>query len=173
MLIFFAKWFAIFAHTSVFQRRKYTGEPYWRHPEQVADLVESVDGDCYQIAAAWLHDTVEDTWVPLWLIRLLFSGHVADLVKGLTDVSKKTDGNRAFRKSRDRAHTAKQSPRCKTIKLADLIVNSRSIFKYDPKFSKTYAREKELLLQVLKEGNASLYVIAERILIEYKASVEK
>ena len=67
---------------------------------------------------------------------------MAELVDDLTDVSKPQDGNRATRKELDRQHTAKASPDAKTIKLADLISNSRSIMKDDPNFAKVYMKEK-------------------------------
>jgi hypothetical protein len=67
------------------------------------------------------------------------------------------DGNRAVRKAIDREHLAKASPAAKTIKLADLISNSRSILQHDPKFAAVYLAEKRLLLEVLKDGDPTLW----------------
>ena len=50
---------AIKAHDG--QRRKYTGEPYSVHPIGVSKIVETVDHTPEMIAAALLHDVVEDT----------------------------------------------------------------------------------------------------------------
>ena len=53
--------FARRAHASIDQRRKYTHAPYIVHPKAVADIVAGVTDDPAMIAAAWLHDVVEDT----------------------------------------------------------------------------------------------------------------
>ena len=119
------------------------------------------------LIAALLHDVVEDTGVSEGDIRTLFGDDVATLVSGLTDVSKPEDGNRETRKRIDREHTANQSDRCKTIKLADLISNSRSIAQYDKEFAKVYMAEKKLLLEVLKGGNEVLYQTALSIVEDY------
>lgn len=150
-----AKDFATRAHEG--QARKYTGEPYINHPAAVAALVRSVPHTPEMLAAAWLHDTVEDCGVTLAEVRSLFGAGVADLVECLTDVSKPEDGNRAARRAIDRAHTAQASPQAKTIKLADLIDNTRSIVQFDPAFAKTYLAEKRLLLTVLREGDPTLW----------------
>ncbi|MNN49323.1 hypothetical protein D3C81_1638410 [compost metagenome] len=91
-----------------------------------------------------------------------------ELILGLTDVSKPEDGNRAKRKEADRNHTAMQSPECKTIKLADLISNSKSICEHDKDFAKVYIKEKELLLEVLTEGDPTLYAQARGIVEKAK-----
>ena len=115
------------------------------------------------LAAAWLHDTVEDTGVSLGLIEQEFGSEVASIVEMLTDVSCAHHGLRAHRKQIDREHTAKASPSAKTIKLADLIDNTRSIVARDPKFAEVYLAEKRLLLEVLREGDPALYAEAARI----------
>lgn len=143
--------------------RKYTGEPYIVHPDEVAGIVASVTDDQAMIAAAYLHDVVEDTAVSLDRVRELFGDDVAGLVEMLTDVSKPEDGNRKARKAIDRNHTASASPRAKTIKLADLISNTASIVTHDAEFAKVYLAEKRLLLDVLREGDATLYAEALRL----------
>lgn len=162
-----ARTFAKNAHASIDHRRKYTNEPYIVHPAAVAKLVATVTDDEQMICAAWLHDVVEDTPVTLFEIEQTFGHDVAALVEDLTDVSTREDGNRKVRKAMDRAHTAKASPRAKTIKLADLIDNSKSIAEHDPGFAKIYMREKRELLKVLKEGDATLYRRAEDIVKTY------
>lgn len=163
-----ARCFSIAAHEAIQQKRKYTGEPYFWHPMAVGSIVWGAYGDENMLAAAYLHDVVEDTGVTLSTIENLFGEDVTTLVAGLTDVSKPSDGNRAERKRIDREHTAEQSPRCKTIKLADLIHNSQSILEYDREFAKTYIKEKELLLEVLKEGDTNLWKAANDIVISAK-----
>jgi (p)ppGpp synthase/HD superfamily hydrolase len=89
-----------------------------------------------------------------------FGKQVAALVADLTDVSRFEDGNRQARKCIDREHTAKASPDAKTIKLADLIDNTRSIVAHDPDFAKVYLGEKRQLLKVLREGDPVLWKLA-------------
>ena len=107
--------------------------------------------------------TVEDTGVTLSEIDECFGSHVALLVEQLTDVSRPTDGNRAKRKTLDLEHTAKACPEAKTIKLADLIDNSKSIVARDPTFAVIYLKEKAALLEVLYEGDPTLFEMARAI----------
>lgn len=146
------------------QVRKYTGEPYWRHPEAVAALLKTVRHTPEMIAAAYLHDVLEDTPCTEAQLRDEFGDEVTDLVKWLTDVSKPSDGNREARKLIDRAHTKAAPPEAKTIKLADLIDNSKSILARDPDFARVYLREKRLLLdEALRQGDSTLWLIADGI----------
>lgn len=163
-----ARTFAAHHHGAVDQRRKYTGEPYIAHPGAVADRVRGVAG-CTEamLAAAWLHDTVEDTRATLADVRREFGDEVATLVEMLTDVSRPEDGKRVTRRAIDRAHTARASPEAKTIKLADLIDNLPRVFEHDPKFAEVYAVECALLLAVLREGDAGLWALARSLLSLY------
>tara|TARA_A100001037_G_C15064121_1_gene596178 strand:- start:588 stop:1088 length:501 start_codon:yes stop_codon:yes gene_type:complete len=147
--------FATLAHGD--QKRKYTGVPYIVHPIEVMEIVQSVPHDDAMLAAALLHDVVEDTDVTLEEVRSAFGDDVASLVDDLTDVSKPEDGNRKHRKAMDRDHSARSSARAQTVKLADLISNSADILENDPKFAKVFLAEKELLLEVLTKGDKSLH----------------
>lgn len=149
--------FAAKAHASIDQRRKYTGQPYIVHPVAVAALVRSVPHTPEMIAAAYLHDVVEDTPVTIEVIEHEFGAVVAELVGWLTDVSKPEDGNRRVRKQLDLKHTAQAPAAAKTIKIADLIDNTLTIRDRDPSFWKVYRREKMALLEVLKEGDPTLW----------------
>ena len=152
-----ARVFATAAHAAVKQVRKYTFEPYIVHPAEVAGIVGALEGATFEmVAAAWLHDVVEDTGVTIEDIRAEFGPEVAELVGWLTDVSRPEDGNRAVRKAIDRAHTAAAPAEAQTIKLADLIANTRSIVKHDVAFARTYLAEKRLLLEVMTRGDAVL-----------------
>lgn len=146
------------------QKRRYTNEPYWRHPEAVAAIVKSVPHTEAMVAAAYLHDVIEDTPCTERELRAEFGDPVADLVMWLTDVSRPSDGNREARKAIDREHIAAAPREAKTIKLADLIDNSHSITKYDRDFARVYLREKRLLLdEALREGDPELWSKADSI----------
>jgi len=152
--------FATAAHGD--QKRKYTGEPYITHPIAVAEIVKTVPHTDEMIAAALLHDVVEDTHVTLDQIEDNFGGKVAELVGWLTDISRPEDGNRRFRKSLDRDHSANAPAEAQTIKLADLIHNTESIEKHDPGFYTVYKQEKIELLKVLTKGDPTLLVRAQQ-----------
>jgi len=152
-----ARIFATAAHSAVAQLRKYTMEPYIVHPREVADIVATVDHTPKMLAAAWLHDVVEDTGVTNEVIRAEFGDKIAELVGWLTDVSRPEQGNRATRKAIDRAHTAAAPAEAQTIKLADLISNTKSIVEHDEKFARTYLEEKRLLLEVMTRGDRVLW----------------
>ena len=158
-----AQVFAIAAHSAVKQKRKYTGEPYYVHPAEVAGIVASVPGSTPDmVAAAWLHDVVEDTGCTFTDIHMAFGIDIATLVGWLTDVSQPQDGNRAHRKAIDREHTARAPAEAQTIKLADLISNSKSIMAHDPAFAKTYLEEKRLMLEVMTKGDPGLMAEARK-----------
>ncbi|WP_308721003.1 HD domain-containing protein [Komagataeibacter xylinus] len=149
--------FAATAHASIDQRRKYTGDPYIVHPRRVAQTVKETGARDEVIAAALLHDVVEDTPVTLEEIKAVFGEDVATLVEMVTDVSRPEDGNRRVRKAMDRDHLAQASAEGQTIKLADLIDNTASITRYDPGFARVYMREKAELLGILKKGDKRLH----------------
>lgn len=150
MLIQKAAKFAAERHTG--QTRKYTGEPYFNHCHEVARTLSDAlcvvrDPDEEAIAAAYLHDTLEDTDTTYAELLKEFGARVADLVLQVTDVSKPEDGNRAARKKLDREHIWEASAMGQMIKLADLISNTHSIVERDPEFAKVYLEEKRLLLE--------------------------
>jgi (p)ppGpp synthase/HD superfamily hydrolase len=157
-----ARVFASAAHAAVGQLRKYTNEPYIVHPAEVVSIVRSVPHTPEMLAAAWLHDVVEDTEVTVETVRAEFGDTVAEIVEWLTDVSKPGMGNRAFRKSIDREHTSRAPAEAQTVKCADLISNSRSIMAHDSKFAKVYLEEKRLLLEVMTKADPTLLAVARK-----------
>lgn len=150
--------FATKAHKG--QVRKYTGEPYINHPIAVAAIVATVEHTPEMIAAAYLHDVVEDCGVSLAEVKERFGGKVATLVAYLSDISTPYHGNREARKSLDRQHIALAPTDAKTIKLADLIENTKTIAALDPNFWKVYRGEKQRLLEVLTDGDPALWAQA-------------
>ena len=69
------------------QTRK-TGEPYILHPVAVAQILANMRMDPESIAAAILHDTIEDTPLTWENIREEFGSEIADLVDGVTKLDK-------------------------------------------------------------------------------------
>lgn len=159
-----AYYFMIAAHEAVGQKRKYTGEPYWKHPLEVADCLDDhvpnlID---YAYDASLLHDVVEDTQVTIETIQQLFGSNTAQIVKELTD-EPLTTGNRALRNQLNTERLANASAKAQTIKYADIICNTKDIVDYDPKFAKVYLKEVYDKLQVMTKGDGELRRMAIQI----------
>jgi (p)ppGpp synthase/HD superfamily hydrolase len=159
-----ARVFATAAHAAVGQTRKYTFEPYIVHPAEVAGIVARVPHTPEMLAAAWLHDTVEDTGVTNTDITREFGDTVGELVGWLTDVSTSASGNRAARKEIDRSYIAQATAEAQTVKLADIISNCTSIGIHDPAFAQLYFAEKRAMLEVLTRGDPTLMAEARKII---------
>ena len=157
--------FATAAHAAVGQMRKYTSDPYIVHPIRVATTVAKFGGTDEMIAAAYLHDVVEDTSVSIVDIQDMFGTDVALIVDGLTDVSVPEDGNRAVRKAMDRQHSADATYEAQFVKCADIIDNARDIGANDPSFNVVYRKEMLLLIEVLDKvkGTAIHYAAHEAL----------
>jgi GTP diphosphokinase / guanosine-3',5'-bis(diphosphate) 3'-diphosphatase len=106
-------------------------EPYVNHLAEVAELVATAtEGrDANLVAAAVLHDTVEDTATLPGELASIFNADVADLVTEVTD-DKRLD--KAERKRLQVEHAAAITPRAKILKLADKTSNLRSLAKSPP-----------------------------------------
>jgi GTP diphosphokinase / guanosine-3',5'-bis(diphosphate) 3'-diphosphatase len=118
---------AIEAHEGQLRR---TGEPYVTHPIAVADIVADLGLDGVTIAAALLHDAVEDTGMTLDLLATHFGSQVASVVDGVT----KLDRLEFDSKEAQQAATIRkmfiamaQDWRVLLIKLADRLHNMRTI----------------------------------------------
>jgi (p)ppGpp synthase/HD superfamily hydrolase len=148
--------FATIAHAG--QKRKYTNDDYIIHPIAVAKLVQAQGGDDNMIYAALLHDVLEDTTINHTQMRIMLHSvlstksaeDVLSLVVELTDVYTKEafpQYNRQYRKGFEAFRLAYVSDRAKAIKRADIEHNSESILDHDPKFAKTFLKEKKDLLE--------------------------
>ena len=125
------------------QQRK-TGEPYILHPVAVAQILANMRMDHESIAAAILHDTIEDTPLTWDDIREQFGAEIANLVEGVTKLDKMKFRTRmqadaeSFRKlmlamSRDL--------RVIFIKLADRLHNMRTLSSMSRDSRRRIARE--------------------------------
>ena len=156
--------FAMKAHMG--QVRKYSGAPYFTHPLSVMQIVsENSNPTEPMLIASLLHDVVEDTEISLDAIDISFGAEVRELVWWLTDPSEPSDGNRAVRKAMDREHLARAPYEAQTIKYADLIDNTQDIKANDLGFWGVYREEKRQLLEVMNQGCAKLYGMAQQQLI--------
>lgn len=160
-----AKAFAIAAHEAVQQKRKYTGDPYYRHPLEVLDILcQYYDPTPEQQCAALLHDVVEDTGVTLEVIRQLFGAEVTRLVEDLTDVPVSA-GSRRERNLMNKIRLANASFSVQIIKCSDTISNSRSIVAGDKDFAYVYIPEKLASLVVMRDllAHEEIFTVAKEI----------
>jgi (p)ppGpp synthase/HD superfamily hydrolase len=162
-----ARAFAYAAHEAIGQRRRYTNLPYTTHLEHVANIVTVAGGSDEMIAAAYLHDVLEDTKVTESVLRKIMPKEVCDMVVAMTDTPKQEGLNRKSRKEMDRARIALAGPEVHTIKLADLIDNSEDIVQHDPHFARVFMHEKQALLRCLTKGHPGLLETAKNIVNTY------
>ena len=143
------------------QDRKYEGGPYVIHPIRVSERVAFAGLGEDAVAAALLHDVVEDTETSPQDILNAFGPRVARLVEALTDPPTVEGGpNRKARKAATRERFAAPEGQdaidAHTVKVADLLDNLPSIRDYDPGFFKVYQKEARALLEVLTEAAPAL-----------------
>jgi (p)ppGpp synthase/HD superfamily hydrolase len=147
--------FARDAHKN--QLRKYNGEPYIVHPERVATRTAKYTDDEKVIAAAWLHDVVEDCQVSLKEIEEEFGFKVATVVGWLTNPSHDFPHlKRVARKEMDRHHLYSSPAEAQLIKAIDRIDNLNDIKLAKDSFKILYAKESLALAGVLTKAPASL-----------------
>ena len=118
---------AVDAHKD--QRRK-TGEPYIFHPIEVAKIVADEIGlGATSIAAALMHDVVEDTNYTLEDITELFDEKIAKIIDGLTKISilNKQDVSIQSENYRKLLLTLSEDVRVILIKIADRLHNMRTL----------------------------------------------
>jgi (p)ppGpp synthase/HD superfamily hydrolase len=129
------------------QKRKYTGEPYITHPESVFQMLTQVTDDIPVLAAALLHDVIEDTNTPYADIKQKFNEKIADLVLELTNDPDRIRilGKPAY--LADKLNT--MTDRAFMIKLADRLDNVRDLARCDAGFAKRYVEETELMMSRL------------------------
>lgn len=145
-----ARDFAKVAHGD--QERQWTGEPYWYHLSDVAQRVELLTDDVEVIAAAWLHDTLEDTETTLPQIQDEFGPNVAWYVVGLTDVYTHEafpERNRKWRKQQEAQRLSVTPWQVRLIKLCDVQSNAESIEEHGGGFAEVWKAEKKELVRLL------------------------
>ena len=116
--------FAIEAHRGTERRGK--GYPYIIHPMEAASIVATITNDPEMLAAAILHDVVEDTAVTLEQIREQFGDRVAELVQHETAP---LDENMSWRekKTQQIRQLAEAPYDSKVVALGDKLSNMRGI----------------------------------------------
>jgi GTP pyrophosphokinase len=123
------------------QLRK-SGDPYITHPVAVAEILAELGLDPNTIAAALLHDTVEDTNYSQEQLRSEFGEEIATLVEGVTKLDRLTYGPTAEAETvRKMVVAMAKDIRVLVIKLADRLHNARTWQYVEPESSARKARE--------------------------------
>ena len=133
--------FANKAHAG--QIRK-SGEPYIVHPISVANILVSLGMDTESVVAALLHDVVEDTPVTLEDIEKNFGGTTAQIIDGLTKLSKlgfNTEEEHQAENVRRMLIATNKDIRVLIVKLADRLNNMRTLSAMYPQKQRNIARE--------------------------------
>ncbi len=124
------------------QRRKGPGDvPYVNHVIEVAQMVAAAGGSPEEVAAALLHDLVEDAGVTRDEIGGAFGEEIAGIVAGLTDEPAWRDLPRAERKAAQAAALRGKSRAVRRVKVADQTANLRDIARWPEAWSRAEAEE--------------------------------
>ena len=92
------------------EQKRASGDPYFSHPLEVAAILTDLKLDNSTIAAALLHDTIEDTATTRAEIDQLFGPDIGALVDGLTKLSGSTSSPRRRSRPRTCASSCSRSP---------------------------------------------------------------
>ncbi len=160
-LLLLARAWNFAAERHVHQRRKgETAEPYVNHLAEVAELVAMATSgdDANLIAAAVLHDTIEDTDTTKAELAARFNDDVAALV---TEVTDDQSLHRARRKELQVTSAKSKSRRARILKLADKTSNLRSLARsppvaWDAKRRREYLSWSERVVAEMRGTNAWL-----------------
>ena len=112
------------------KQKRSSGDPYFSHPLEVAQILIDLKLDAASIMTAILHDTVEDTDITLDDIKKEFSEEIALLVDGVTKLTKiesLPSTTRAAENFRKLVMAMSQDIRVLLVKLADRLHNMRTI----------------------------------------------
>ena len=173
-LILKAMRFSVEKHND--QRRKDSkSSPYINHPIQVAERLYSVGGvrDAALLAAAILHDTIEDTDATPDEIQREFGSEVLGLVLEVTDDRSLP---KEVRKQLQVETAAKKSPRAKLLKLADKLCNVKDLVESPPadwsmKRRREYLDWTEKVVLGMRGSNRELETLYDEVLRRGKQSL--
>lgn len=124
-----------------------SGEPYLSHPLEVAAILADMKLDVESIAAALLHDVIEDTHATEQEILEMFGPGILHIVAGVTKISKLTFSTKAAQQAeslRKMILAMADDIRVVLIKLADRIHNMRTL-----KFHKSQEKQRSIAQETL------------------------
>ncbi|MFZ1080991.1 MAG: bifunctional (p)ppGpp synthetase/guanosine-3',5'-bis(diphosphate) 3'-pyrophosphohydrolase [Candidatus Kryptoniota bacterium] len=121
-----------------------SGEPYFSHPYEVALVVaKEIPLDDISIAAALLHDVVEDTAYDVKAIRAEFGNEIAEIVDGVTKISGAVESHEITRAENYRKMLLSMAKDLRVIlvKFADRLHNMRTLAFLSPEKQQRIAKE--------------------------------
>ncbi len=125
------------------QRRR-SGEPYVTHPLAVAGILADMHMDHQSLMAAMLHDVIEDTGISKVALGEQFGDSVADLVDGVSKLTRMEDQTRAEAQAENfqkMALAMAKDIRVILVKLADRLHNMRTLGVLKPEKRRRIAKE--------------------------------
>ncbi len=125
-------------------QKRLSGEDYLSHLVEVADILAELHMDSVTIAAALLHDVLEDTSVTYDQLKAEFSEEIANLVEGVTQISKRKFQDASIHQAestRKMLVAMAKDVRVILIKLADRTHNMRTLEFLPPERREKIARE--------------------------------
>lgn len=134
----------LFANAAHEGQARLSGEPYIVHPLEVGIILSALKLDTSTIAAALMHDTVEDTGTSLDMIEKAFGEEVSQLVDGVTKISSIKRSSKATAQAatlRKMLIATVKDVRVIIIKLADKLHNMRTIMFQPPETGYRVAKE--------------------------------
>ncbi len=126
------------------KQKRRSGDPYLVHPVAVAGILADMKLDEASVATGLLHDTVEDTLTTSEDIEGLFGKEIADLVDGVTKISKmefQSKEERHAENFRKMILAISRDIRVLLVKLADRLHNMRTLAPLPPEARKRIAQE--------------------------------
>lgn len=108
-----------------------SGDPYFLHPIEVARILTELKLDSHSIVTALLHDTVEDTFTTFEEIEKLFGSEIAQLVSGVTKLTKlelQSEATKQAENFRKLVLAMSSDIRVLLVKLADRLHNMRTLY---------------------------------------------
>ena len=146
-------------------QRRASGDPYFSHPLEVAAILTDLKLDDATIAAALLHDTIEDTAATRPEIDSLFGPDIGRLVEGLTKLKKLdlvTKEAKQAENLRKLLLAIADDVRVLLIKLADRLHNMRTLH-YMPEASRRRAAEETLEIYAPLAGRMGMHEMREEL----------
>jgi GTP pyrophosphokinase/guanosine-3',5'-bis(diphosphate) 3'-pyrophosphohydrolase len=137
--------YAVRSHGS---QKRASGDPYFAHPIEVAGILTDYRMDTATIVTALLHDVIEDTEVTREEIARVFGEEIADLVEGVTKLSKLALGAEYKRQAENLRKfilAISRDVRVLLVKLADRLHNMRTL-----SFLKNAAKRERIARETLE-----------------------
>ena len=147
------------------EQRRASGDPYFSHPIEVAAILTDLKLDDATIAAALLHDTIEDTEATRAEIDSLFGRDIGTLVEGLTKLKKLdlvTKEAKQAENLRKLLLAIADDVRVLLIKLADRLHNMRTLG-YMPPEARRRAAEETLEIYAPLAGRMGMHEMREEL----------